>query len=223
MTGAERAAGLSALAALLHDERTQWLTPVNRLGRAENKPYQYRRAAARAVPVPEWLITTDSDQAPSDDGWVTKPLGPGSFMTDDGHAHVVPTSVFAPQTRLALAAAPFLIQRQITARSHARVVTVGEAVFSSTLPALGQPLDWRQSAGAHSGFTTRPAPGHVHALAVAAATACGVGYSAQDWIEDPEGSWWFVDLNPSGQWLFLPAPVATRVTEAIAQFLEGSG
>jgi hypothetical protein len=80
LTAAERAAGLSALTAVLHDERIDWLTPVQRLGAAENKPYQYRRAASVNVPVPEWIITTDPSRAPEDDGWVTKPLGPGAFM-----------------------------------------------------------------------------------------------------------------------------------------------
>jgi len=35
----------------------------------------------------------------------------------------------------------------------------------------------------------------IAALALAVAHAAGLGYSAQDWIRDGEGRWWFVDLN----------------------------
>ena len=74
---------------------------------------------------------------------------------------------------------------------------------------------------AHRAFTTEPAPQFVHSLASTAAEQLGVGYSAQDWIQDADGTWWFVDLNPAGQWLFLPNKVAEQVTAAIASLLDG--
>jgi hypothetical protein len=49
--------------------------------------------------------------------------------------------------------------------------------------------------------------------------ALGVGYSSQDWIEDVDGAHYFLDLNPGGQWLFLP--FADEVTAAIADWLGG--
>lgn len=45
-----------------------------------------------------------------------------------------------------------------------------------------------------------------------------VGYSSQDWVETGAGKY-FLDLNPSGQWLFLPAPVSVEVTNALAAWL----
>ena len=36
---------------------------------------------------------------------------------------------------------------------------------------------------------------------------------------DTDGGWWFIDLNPAGQWLFLPTGPATGVTAAVAAFL----
>jgi hypothetical protein len=221
LVGAQRAAGLSALAAILHDERISWLTPVGRLGPAENKPFQYRHAQSVHVPVPEWMVTTDPRRAPEDNGWVTKPLGPGSFIDEGGTEQIVPTTPFDPATRSALAGAPFILQRRAFARTHARVVTVGAQVFSATLPADDLPTDWRLSRHAHHAFTTNHAPDSVHALASTVARQIGVGYSAQDWIQDTAGDWWFIDLNPAGQWLFLPEPVAADITAALGRFLEG--
>ncbi|WP_404385796.1 hypothetical protein LL946_06060 [Knoellia locipacati] len=95
-------------------------------------------------------------------------------------------------------------------------------VYSATLAASELPLDWRLAEAGHTGFTTVPAPAEVHDLAARATAVLGVGYSAQDWICDEDGFWWFVDLNPAGQWLFLPHEVADAVTAEIAAFLDGS-
>ncbi|TDO68988.1 hypothetical protein EV651_10122 [Kribbella sp. VKM Ac-2571] len=221
LIGAQRTASLSALATVLHDERISWMTPVSQLGSAENKPLQYRHAQSVHVPVPEWIVTTDPRRAPEDSGWVTKPLGPGSFIDEAGTEQIVPTTPFDPATRSGLAGAPFILQRRVFARTHARVVTVGTEVYSATLPADDLPTDWRLSRQAHHAFTNNPAADSVHALASTAAQKMSVGYSAQDWIQDTAGDWWFIDLNPAGQWLFLPEPVAADITAAIGRFLEG--
>ena len=84
------------------------------------------------------------------------------------------------------------------------------------------PLDWRADEGAHSSFR----PGSYPAIgdrAVALAARLGVGYSSQDWIIDSAGNSTFLDLNPAGQWLFLPEQTACAVTGAIAGWLTGQG
>lgn len=220
--GASRAAGVSALAAVLRDERFTWLTPLDQLGGAENKPFQYRRAAAFGVPVPDWVVTTDPVAVPREGRWVAKPLGPGSFIDADGNGRVVPTAIVDTRDRDTITRVPFILQRLIEAKTHARVITVSETVWSATLPAEHLPLDWRLSAEGHHGFTPVPAPDHVHSLALDAARSTGVGYTAQDWIQDTSGDWWFIDLNPAGQWLFLPVQVADSVAAAIAGFLDGA-
>jgi hypothetical protein len=222
LTDAKRGAAMAALAAVVLDDSIRWLTPVTRLGRGENKIVQYRLAHAMGLPVPEWRVTTDPDRAPADPGWVSKPIGPGSFLADDGNGMIVPTTRFDPATRSAVAGAPFLFQRMVCARRHARVVTVGSEVHSGTLDAVDLPMDWRLAARAHVGFGATAAPAYVCAHALQLAGELGVGYSSQDWIEDQSGDWWFVDLNPAGQWLFLPDAVSMPITQAIADFLDGA-
>lgn len=216
-----RSAAVSALAAIARDERFTWLTNLDVLGGAENKPYQYRRAAAAGVPVPRWIVTTNPDSVPNEGAWVAKPLGPGSFIDDGGNGRIVPTKAIDTSDRNVIARVPFILQHLIKARTHARVVTVGQTVRSATLPADGLPLDWRITPEGHYGFTSVPAPDFVHRLALVAASETNVGYSAQDWIQDMGGGWWFIDLNPAGQWLFLPTQVATPITAAIARHLDG--
>lgn len=211
---------MSALAAVARDPRINWLTPLDALGGAENKPVQYRAAEKAGVPVPEWIVTTDPSHVPKSGAWVSKPLGPGSFIDEDGNGWIVPTERVDLDHPETITAVPFLLQRFVEATAHARVVTVGDESWSAILPAGDLPLDWRLSIGGHYGFTPEPVPEYVLGHARAAAVSNGVRYSAQDWIRDADHRWWFIDLNPAGQWLFLPDPVATGITGAIAEFLQ---
>ena len=163
-------------------------------------------------------MTTDPDEVRLGD-WVAKPLGPGSFFDDEGRELVVPTAPLLAEHLGAVRAAPFLFQHRVDVTTHARVVTVGTFVRSATLSRRDTPLDWRTDPDAHGAFTDEPAPDMVHQLAARVAQACRVGYSAQDWVADRNGQWWFLDLNPAGQWLFLPEGVAEPVTQALATWL----
>ena len=118
-----------------------------------------------------------------------------------------------------LPGAPFLIQERLAARRHLRVVTVGERAWSFALDADGLPLDWRQEPQAHFSWCPARLP-EVEGSALTLARAMDAGYSSQDWIETGDG-WFFLDLNPGGQWLFLPEPHSSEITTAISSFLLG--
>lgn len=181
---AGKSAAMSALAAVARDPRIDWLTRLDALGGAENKPVQYRAAALAGVPVPDWMVTTDPGDVPRSGSWVSKPLGPGSFIDGDGNGWVVPTARVDLEYPGTITAVPFVLQRMVEATAHARIVTVDLQVWSAVLPAGDLPLDWRLSPEGHYGFTTEPVPANVLAHARAAAVSNGVRYSAQDWIRD---------------------------------------
>jgi hypothetical protein len=53
---------------------------------------------------------------------------------------------------------------------------------------------------------------------VTLATTLRAGFTSQDWIVDDAGPA-FLDLNPGGQWLFLPHEVSAPATAALADWL----
>jgi hypothetical protein len=105
------------------------------------------------------------------------------------------------------------------AERHLRVVTVNKRVWACELKAGALPLDWRKDEDAHHSFVPTHDEG-VESSALAIAAAASLGYSSQDWIIQ-SGTAYFVDLNPAGQWLFLPEPVASEVSVEIASWLAG--
>lgn len=215
------AARLGLLAALLRDPAVRWLSDVDALFAAENKLVAYRAAARLGHRVPRTRIGWNVAELAQHlgDRFIVKPLGPGSY-SDDGEQRVVFTRsvVVADLVDTDLRAAPFIAQEELAADLHLRVVTVGASAWVTGLDAASVPCDWRRDAEAHDSFAVVKGHEAVANAAVALAAELRCGYSSQDWIVDGAGAA-FIDFNPAGQWLFLPEPVASAVTEALAATL----
>jgi glutathione synthase/RimK-type ligase-like ATP-grasp enzyme len=219
--GAVRASWL-ALVVAIASSGIPWLSRLERLFLAENKLVQACAAAELGIRTPRSVVASTRHWIPHQLGepLVVKPLGPGDYL----HAAGIGQVVFATELpRRApelddLAGAPFLAQEKITAERHLRIVTVGDKVWGFELEASALPLDWRAEDVAHDAFRSAASSDEITEQALAIAAAVGVGYSSQDWVVDTTGPV-FLDLNPGGQWLFLPEPGATAITEAIARWL----
>jgi hypothetical protein len=213
---------LALLGGIVRSDGIDWLATPDRAFAAESKLVQYRAARKLSIPVPATVVASDVADvvAMLGDRFVVKPLGPGHFF-DDGTARAVfAIEVAAGDPVLQdLGGAPFIAQQSVRADRHLRVVTVRERAWVCALDASGLGVDWRRTRAAHEGFHRVDEPGVAEA-AVRLADALEVGYSSQDWVEG-DGLTWFLDLNPGGQWLFLPDPTGAEVAEAIAAWLAG--
>ena len=179
-------------------------------------------ARALGIAAPRTVVTSDPAQARQvlGDEFVVKPLSTGFFRRDDEAWAVYANRLEGSEaSALEFGAAPFLAQELIVADHHYRIVTVGMSAWAARLSAAGRQLDWRQEADAHREWQPVDAPA-LCVEAVRLAQALHIGYSSQDWIGSTRGTT-FLDLNPGGQWMFLPADVSGPVTEAIASFLVG--
>lgn len=226
LLGSHRAAVLASrlglLSAVVRDPALQWITPVDAAFAAEGKTAQYRAAARIGAIVPDTVIATAHDALSGlKEPFVVKPLGPGGFRNDQGEQQVVyaRTTTRAELADLDLAAAPFMAQNLVHAAHHLRIVTVGNRAWTAALDAAGRPCDWRQDPSSHDGFRHSPESRHVEEQAVAVACELRCGYTSQDWIITTDGAAVFLDLNPAGQWLFLPEPIASQAADAIANML----
>lgn len=217
----EKAAWLSLLAALLRHPDVEWLTAFDRMNAAENKLTQAVFASRLQIPTPTTVVSNRVDSVRRLRGpLIAKPLGPSHYRTEDGEWITVFTEAFDPETeadRKLLVGPPFIVQQRLEAQSHLRVVTVHDLAWVFRLDARGVSLDWREEPRAHRAW--EHCPEHdVIPNALRLSHALGLGYSSQDWCETADGVF-HLDLNPAGQWLFLPDPAADEVTKAIAEWL----
>lgn len=225
--GSKQAAVMGAwralLVALLRNSACEWLTSLDALLAAENKVVQCRAAVRAGIDMPPLVITNDKGGVSSLPGsLVAKPLGPPQYWLQQDDPRIVfasPVDVHDPSLVELLAGAPFILQQRVKAVRHLRVVTVCDEAWVFQIPAEGVPLDWRRSVSAHTSWRPVKAP-DIEQRAVDLSAAMSVRYSSQDWIETASGAC-FIDLNPGGQWLFLPDPEASQISAAIAHWLQG--
>jgi glutathione synthase/RimK-type ligase-like ATP-grasp enzyme len=223
--GVVRAAWMTLLVSLTKTLGIQWLSDIEKLFVAEHKLVQYEYAARAGIRVPRTAVASARELIPSElgDSFVVKALGPGDFLESGGAAR----AVFATELQRTaeeledLGGAPFLLQEVLRAERHLRVVTVGERGWACELEAERLPLDWRREDAAHDSFQPTANYPQVVAMALRLAAMLDVGYTSQDWMISG-GEAVFLDLNPGGQWLFLPDPVASKVTRAIVDWLAGT-
>jgi hypothetical protein len=220
-----RSAWVSTLVTIARLPELTWLSPLDVLFAAEDKLAQQAACRAVGIPVPPMALVTRPHRIPADLGeWlVVKPMAAGHFRDGAGAGRVVhATEMHRSDDRLKLlAGAPFLVQTRVQARVHLRVVTVDHQAWVCELDATDLPLDWRADEAAHSSFVPASRPA-ISSKALALAARLRLGYSSQDWVIDLDGSASFLDLNPAGQWLFLPPETAGPATTAIANWLVSS-
>lgn len=217
-----KSAWMSLLTALLRTNDVEWLTEIDPLIRAENKLVVNQVARRAGVPVPSTVVTNSFDALRVLHGpqLLAKPLGPGHFI-DRGEAynvfaHALDRAEFADGS---LVEAPFLIQELLQAQGHYRVVTVRQRTWGAYLRADGYPVDWRSAARAHSAFKSVTLPDELARQALTISSALDLGFTSQDWIDTGDRIE-LLDVNPAGQWLFLPEDVGNAVSTEIANWLE---
>lgn len=218
-----KAAWLSLLISIARTCGVQWLTEPEALVGAENKLVQAIAAKQLGIATPETIVTNDPDELRGafHEEFVIKPLGPGHFYDGEDARVVYTTVLHRDSPELAhLRTAPFLAQRKLTAIKHLRVVTVLDRIWGAEIDGNDWPLDWRSAANAHSAFVAAKLPTAVADGALLLVDHLKLGYSSQDWLICEDGCY-VVDINPAGQWLFLPEPIASSVAEAIARWVGG--
>ena len=197
-----------------------WLTRIDEMLRAEDRMFQLEAAASVGISVPKTLIASSADRVIEElgDRFVVKPLTLGLYWSPDGARSVYTTALDKRTAQnLDFGGVPFMAQELIEAEEHYRIVTVLDRVWVNRLSADGRPLDWRRQEEAHRGWIAT-ADAECANAALLLSRTMGVGYSSQDWLVRGDERF-FIDLNPGGQWLFLPATVGESISMAIARFL----
>lgn len=209
--------------AIVFDPEIEWLSGLAAIRQADNKLHQLQLAKRAGVAFPRTLVPStvaDIRQALGSEV-VLKPLGAGVIADEATPMRVFYSTLLESSslTDAELARAPVLAQQPIRADRHLRVVTVHDQVWCAALPADAVAFDWRSSpSGTRLAWAPCTAPDGVVAGALRLNSLAGIGFSSQDWL-DAAGSYYFIDLNPNGKWLFLPGEVAQQVTVAIARWL----
>lgn len=181
--------------------------------------------------IPPTLITTDPDElldfyCTHDGKIVTKVIEQLSFHhQDEGFfrlTELVSTRDLGYANALRLC--PVIVQPYVSKAFEVRVTVVGSRVFAVEIHSQASNrarLDWRS-------YDLHSTPHRVHRLPDAVAVRClrlveqlGLCYGAIDLIVTPDGQHVFLEINPTGQYLWLEEATGLPISEALCDLLLG--
>jgi glutathione synthase/RimK-type ligase-like ATP-grasp enzyme len=205
---------------------------ANRLAR--NKPLQLALAACEGLTVPETRITDDPEEIRAlhrrwSGGLVAKLVGGQLVAPKVDEQYVVHTTLVEEEdlrSDAALAACPAIYQRRVEKAFDLRVTVVGERLFACRIDSQGSErgaVDWRQAGPDSLPIHQCELDGEIAGKCLALMRRLGLDLAGLDLIVTPEGETVFLEVNATGQWLWVQEATGLPIASAIVdQLLEGA-
>lgn len=208
--------------------RTDWMSHPLAIERAESKILQLRAAGSLGLVCPPTLISNDPMEIreffrANNGSIVAKALRSGYFDYGEHQTAAFTTALAEADLAndLALSAAPVIYQRHLPKSADVRVTVVGEEVFAAAIHSQAHPsamTDWRQTSEdlVHAPIALPPT---VRTACLSLVRHLGLAFGAIDLVLTPQQEFYFLEINPSGQWLWIEDRLGYPISNRIAAWL----
>jgi hypothetical protein len=206
-----------------------WINPPLATYTAESKLLQLQKASKLGLMIPRTLVTNDSEEAfrffdECEDGVIIKALRRGVYERDGGTLGIVRTTRLTAGDRSRLADVkfcPVLLQEYIRKKHELRVTVIGPHVFTCEIHSQADErtsVDWRRY-DVDIPYKQGSLPGPVERTLLQLVSQLGLVYGACDLIVTEDGRYCFLEVNPSGQWLWAEKKTGLPISQTLATHL----
>lgn len=206
----------------------KWLNSPTNIILAEDKPRQLLIAHDIGFSVPNAQITnnlqsarevTDSHQA------IGKPLRE-ALLSGESESIMFTTRLktLTEADRAPLALAPIIVQQEIIKKFDIRVTVVGQEIFAAAIWSQANPetkVDWRHGSRTDLKHELIELPADISYKCIEITQALGLTFGAIDLICDSHNKFWFLEINPNGQWAWIENLTGAPISKAIVKELQG--
>jgi glutathione synthase/RimK-type ligase-like ATP-grasp enzyme len=212
-----------------------WIPPTDAIRRASSELEQLRRAQCYGLRTPRTCVTNAPAAVKSfiqdlgDERVIYKTLSSNIFRRPDGTCEVVYSSLVSIADLDRFTAGldpPGIFQQWIRKRYDYRVTVVGDRVFPCRI--RSQELDstatdvraspWGEAGPLHEAVDL---PTSLSAACADFVHGYGLNFEAIDIVEDEEGEFYFIELNPNGQWAWIQHRTGLPIREALVDLIVG--
>ncbi|MEK4272094.1 hypothetical protein [Paenibacillus sp. FSL R7-0026] len=197
------------------------LTKPSILKRAENKVIQLHFASRLGFVIPASLITNDCTDASSfcnNQTSIVKPLSVGRILELQKINYIQTNIVDQAIPIQNLEIAPSYFQKYVDKDEEYRVTIVGRSVFTVKIQSSDK-VDWRRTT-AKVHYTKASIPNTLVNQCLDLMKLLDINYGAFDFILK-DGVYYFLEVNPNGQWLWLEQALSLNISSAIIDHLLG--
>ncbi len=176
--------------------------------------------------IPETLVTNDKDRliAFSDccgNDIIIKPLKSGRIKDETGHRLIYTNKLQA--IHLADIAeydlTPCIFQKRIEKEYELRITVVGDKVFAAKVDSQTDPetlTDWRKK---KLKFSACEIPKELASQCRALVSKLNLSFGAIDMVKSVDGGYYFLEINPNGQWAWIEIDTDMDISGSIIKFL----
>ena len=194
---------------------------------ASSKPINLRLASGLGLKVPQTLIASDpveiSKWLKKYEKSVIKAISYG-LMERKNSAEMaftqrIPKSFDVKED--ILPSVPILLQEEIKKEADVRVTLVGNKVFSAILNQKGKEIDWRARKD-EAKWKSFQLPKFIEEACIKLCKKLNLEFAAIDLVKSTSGDFFFLELNPNGQWVWIEEETGLPISVAIVEHLSKS-
>lgn len=221
---------------LAHVSPTKWINHPTANARASQKIEQLTSARRLGLKVPDTILTNSLEQAlefydQNGGHVVAKPISDGQVGENGGGDFSLIYTNLVDRRDLeaaeSLGNCPTLFQQYIDKMADVRVTVLDGIVHAVALKRVGpngkQICDIRRDNMLHVHYARVELPEPVSCLVHSLLNYYGLRFAALDFVIDFSGSWYFLEVNPNGQWAWLDQAGVTSIGDTFLQVFTGRG
>ena len=224
----------SVLSSALRSLSGVWLNAPDSIARAEDKPYQLQSAIEVGLAVPSTLITNDFAQVKllfRESAMTVAKTVRTALIESNGKEQVIFTSRLTElpdEDAFPISAAPAIYQEEVEKLSDIRVTVVGDRVFAVSIDSQSHQetvTDWRKGMHVNLEHRVVKLPDDIETNCMSLVKRFGLRFAAIDLVQDRSSNYWFLELNPNGQWGWIEKrtglPIAAAIVDELQEIADG--
>ncbi|EMJ99119.1 RimK-like ATP-grasp domain protein [Leptospira sp. B5-022] len=213
---------------LITSSKYRMMSDPYNIDRAENKAFQLTCARDLGFDVPRTLITGDSDRIENffdllNGEMVVKPIYSNRLSIEESEYHIFTNKIQRSELKNLRSAFTFpsIYQEFIDKEFDIRVTVVGDKAYSAFVESqknIETLVDWRRK---RVPFEVYDLPQKIQDKCIALVKSLGLSFGAIDIVKSKNGQYFFLEINPNGQWGWIEADTGLPLSEKIVEWLRG--
>jgi len=204
----------------------KWLSSPTAVYEAENKLRQLEAARRIGFNIPNTLITTSKNELKkfyeaNERDIIIKPISQTRISLEDDSGFIFTNQISQKHIDELdqFDLTPCIFQKNILKKYEIRATIVGEKVFAAKVYSQEDEitkLDWRKK---RLNFIEDKLPSEIENLCIQLLKELDLGFGAIDLIKSADGQYYFLEINPNGQWVWIENQTGLKISEAIIEYL----
>lgn len=208
---------------LVYFENVLWMNNPTMTYKAENKLLQLKVAKELGLHIPDTIVTNSNKRFQDTDKMIVMKSIDTALFKKSGQEAFVYTNVMSERDLMSanLTSLPIMTQEFLNPKIDIRVTIVGEEIFAVKIlkENCGIEGDWRMHREGIV-FESFDLPKEISEVLLKLNQRFNLKYSAID-LAISKGKYYFVEINPTGEWAWLVDNAGISIDQSICNMLEG--